>query len=298
MDNGTGPLFAILTAVAFAITQILVRRATYQSGESFTPLAVSMLVGTPLFILLVTFTGEWHAFISFTWQQYLLLTIAGLIHLMIARYLFFSSTRIIGANPTAAITRSSVVFSIILGVTFLDESVTGVQIVAALLIMFGAVLTTTEISRNTLRISTRGLFMGLGTALCSAGSATLIRPVMQEVDEIYAATFVMYLAAFVVIFVLLAINSGQRRAVVAQDRSTFMMLSAGAVFLVAGHLFRFTALKYSPVSIVQPLVATIVIFVLMFSWIINRKIDVFSWRVIAGIAMVLAGVFMIYGWFA
>ena len=231
MDNTTGPLFAILTAVAFAITQILVRRVAYQSGESFTPLAISMLVGTPLFIILVTIAGEWDTFTSFTWEQYFLLIIAGLIHLIFARFLFFSSTRIIGANPTAAITRTSVVFSIILGVTFLDESVTGMQIVAALLIMFGAVLTTTEISRSAFRISTRGLLMGLGTALCSAGSATLIRPVMKDVDEIYAATFVMYLAAFVVILVLSGISPKQRRAVECHDRSTFLMLSAGAVFL-------------------------------------------------------------------
>jgi len=257
-----------------------------------------MLVGTPLFIVLVSVAGEWYAFAEFTWQQYLLLAAAGLIHLVIARFLFFTSTRVIGANPTAAITRTSVVFSVIFGVAFLDESVTGLQIIAALLIMFGAVLTTTDISRTTFRISTSGLLMGLGTALCSAGSATLIRPVMKEVDEIYAATFVMYLAAFVVILVIMAVSPGQRRAVIKQNRNTFLLLSAGAVFLVAGHLFRFTALMHSPVSVVQPLVGTIVIFVLIFSWIINRKIDVFNWRVLAGIAMVLAGVFMIYGWFS
>jgi drug/metabolite transporter (DMT)-like permease len=121
---------------------------------------------------------------------------------------------------------------------------------------------------------------------------------MQEVDEIYAATFVIYLAAFVVILVLLGIRPRQRQAVLSQGRSTFLMLSVGAVFLVVGHLFRFTALIHSPVSVVQPLVATIVIFVLIFSWIINRKIDIFNRQVLAGVAMVLAGVFMIYGWFA
>jgi drug/metabolite transporter (DMT)-like permease len=295
MEIQLGPVFAILTAASFAITQILVRRATYQSDESFTPVAVSMLVGTPIFVIAVTVAGEWGELRSFTWEQYALLCAAGLVHLIFARYLFFNSTRIIGANPTAAITRTSVIFSVIMGIVLLGESVTSWQIVAALLIMFGAILTTTEITRTTFRISTRGLLMGLGTALCASGSATLIRPVMAETDAIYAAALVMYLTAFVVIIIMLATSRQQRHRVMQQSRYTSLMLSVGAIGLVAGHIFRFFALHYSPVSIVQPLIATIVIFVLLFSWIINRRIDVFNWRVIAGIVMVLAGVFLIYG---
>ena len=289
-----GPLFAILTAAFFAITQILIRRATYQSEESFTPVAVSMLVGTPIFVVLVSISGEWKDFVSFTWQQYLLLGAAGMLHLIIARFLFFNSTRIIGANPTAAITRASVIFSVIFGVVLLGEKVTALQVVAAVMIMFGAVLTTTEISRRSLKISTSGLLMSLGTALCSSGSATLIRPVMEVTESIYAPTFIMYLFAFVILLGILIFRPRRRNYVMNQDAKSWLMLSVSAVVLVVAHLFRFTALQHSPVSIVQPLVATIVIFVLLFSWIINRRIDIFNWQVIAGIILVLAGVFLIY----
>jgi drug/metabolite transporter (DMT)-like permease len=294
MESQLGFLFAILTAVSFAVPQVLVRRATYQSGESFSALAVSMLVGTPIFVVLVSAFGEWSDFVSFTAAQYGLLAAAGLVHLIIARFLFFSSTRLIGANPTAAITRTAVIFSVVFGVVFLGESISGLQVAAALLIMFGAILTTTEISRKVFRISTRGLLMSLGTALCSAGSATLIRPVMEVTDAIYAATFVMYLAAFIVLMVILLARVDYRQRIIRQGGRSWLLLSVGAIFLVVGHLFRFAALQRSPVSIVQPLVATIVIFVLLFSWLINRRIDVFNWRVIAGIAMVLGGVVMIY----
>jgi drug/metabolite transporter (DMT)-like permease len=283
----SGPLFAIFTAVSFAVPQVLVRRVTYQSEESFTALAVSMLVGTPIFIILVSGFGEWHDFLTFTTEQYVLLGAAGLVHLIIARFLFFTSTRIIGANPTAAITRTSVIFSVVFGVVFLGESITGLQVVASLLIMFGAVLTTTEISRRVFRISTQGLFMSLGTALCSAGSATLIRPVMMETDAIYAATFVMYMAGFIVLIIILLASGAYRQRILQMDRRSWSLLSISSAFMVLGHLFRFAALQRSPVSIVQPIIATIVLFVLLFSWLIN-------WRVIAGIAMVLAGVSLIY----
>jgi drug/metabolite transporter (DMT)-like permease len=294
MESQLGFLFAILTAVCFAVPQVLVRRATYQSGESFTALAVSMLVGTPIFVVLVSAYGEWHDFVSFSAAQYVLLASAGLVHLIIARFLFFSSTRLIGANPTAAITRTSVIFSVVFGVVFLGESITGVQVVAALLIMFGAILTSTEIRRRAFRISTRGLLMGLGTAVCSAGSATLIRPVMEETSAIFAASFTMYLAAFIVLMVMLAASRDYRQRIIRQDGRSWLLLSIGGAFLVPGHLFRFSALERSPVSIVQPLIATIVIFVLLFSWLMNRRIDVFNWRVMAGIAMVLGGVVLIY----
>jgi drug/metabolite transporter (DMT)-like permease len=137
--------------------------------------------------------------------------------------------------------------------------------------------------------------MGLGTAICAAGSATLIRPVMVVNDAVYAAALVMYLTAFAIIIVMLITRGQLRSLIMQQSRYTFLMLSAGAVGLVAGHIFRFSALKYSPVSIAQPIMATIVIFVLLFSWMVNRRIDVFNWRVIAGIVMVLAGVCLIYG---
>lgn len=290
-----GPIFAILTAVFFAISQILVRRATYQAEESFTSVAVSLLMGMPIFLVLVTVFGEWEEFRSFSWQQYALLGSAGLIHLIVARYLFFTGTRIIGANPTVAITRASIIFSLILGVFLLGESITTLQIFAALLIMFGAVLTTAEISHATFRLSTRGLLMGLGTALCSAGSATLIRPVMKVTDAVFAATCIMYMTGFLVVIVILLLRRQPRTYVLRQGHTTFSFLSFAAVFLVVGHLCRFSALQYSPISIVQPLVATIVIFTLFFSWLINRKIDVFNWRVVTGIVMVLVGAFLIYG---
>ena len=193
---------------------------------------------------------------------------AGLVHLIIARFLFFNATHIIGANPTAAITRTAVIFSVILGVVFLGESITGLQIFAALLIMFGAILTTTEISRNVFRISMRGLLMSLGCALCSAGSATLIRPVMETTDAIYAGNFITYLAAFITVVVILLVRGEYRQRVLLQDHRSWSLLSIGGAFLVLGHLFRFSALQRSPVSIVQPLVSTIVLFVLFFSPII------------------------------
>jgi len=294
MGLESGPAFAVLTALCFGVAQVLVRRTTYQTDEAFTPVAFSVLIGTPVFIVIVLVSGEWDFILSFTWRDYLMLGAAGFLQFIAARYLFFNGTRIIGANPIAAITRSNIVFAVILGVSFLGESVTAVQVIGALLIMAGAVLSSMEINRDIFRISRRGLLMGLGAGLCSAGSAALIRPVMVTTDAVYAATCVSYLAAFIIIVAFLLARGQQRANILRQGKYNNAMLLASALALVIGHICRFSALQLSPVSIVGPLMGTIVIFVLALSWIINRRIDAFNWRVIAGICMVLAGVFLIY----
>ena len=289
-----GPIFAILAAAFFAFTQVLIRRATHQSDESFTAMAVSLLVGTPIFILILSITDEWQYLWSFSWQQYVLLGAAGVLQFIITRYLVFNGVRLVGANRTMAIVITNTIISVIFGVVLLGESVTIPQICGALLITFGAVLSSIELNRNTLKIPVRGLLMGLGGALCIAGSASLIRPAVAGTVAIYAATFIAYLTAFIVVLGILLLRKQQRNQILQQSRDNLIALSAAAILLVIGQLLRVAALKYSPVSVVQPLMGTVVVYTLILSWIVNRRIDIFNWRVIAGIVIVLAGAFLIY----
>ena len=290
----TGFYYAIVTAIAFALSQVIIRRVTYRSGESFSALAVTVLAGAPLLPILITVTGQWRAFLSFSPVQYLLLASAGLVHLILARFLFFTATRVIGANPSVAISRVSIVFSVMLGVVFLGESVTPWLVFGAVVIMVGAVMTTVDFHNSSIHFSAVGLLLGLGVAIASSVSAALIRPVMEVTDSVFAAAGVMYLSAFAGVVVLLAISSRLRKQLAVQERRSQWLFVISAIILVAGHLSRFKALEDTPVSIVQPLIATMVIFVLAFSWIINRKIDIFNWRVITGIILVLTGVVILY----
>lgn len=297
MDTGLGPVYAILSAAFIAASYVLVRRATHQSSESFTALAVSLLVGAPLFIFILFATGEWGDFFGFTWQQYLLLIGAGWLHYLISRFLYFNSVRIIGANPTAAIIRTSVIFSVIVGVVWLNETMSAPQVIGALVIMLGAILSSVEISQNSLKISVPGLMLGLGTAIGVTGSAALVRIVMATTDAVFAATFVSYLASFLVIAIILVFRRPQREQLRGESLRNLSYLSIAAVVLVVSHIFRYLSFEYSPISVAQPLTGTIVIFTLIYSFVLNRRIDVFHWQVVVGILMVLAGVFLISGWF-
>ena len=104
----------------------------------------------------------------------------------------------------------------------------------------------------------------------------------------------MYLAALAGILLLLVLVPGLRIKLDFKDRNTVYLLLANALLLAAGHIFRFKTLTSTPISIAQPLIASMVVFVRLFSWIANRRIDIFNRRILAGIILVLAGVVVIY----
>jgi uncharacterized membrane protein len=136
----TGAIYSLISALAFAITQVMVRRATHQSEESFTAMAATLFVGAPLFLVIVVASGTWRDLWAFSWQGFVYFAAAGILQFVGSRFMYFSAIRLIGANMTVAASRISVLISVIFGILFLHESVTPALVTGALLIMFGAML--------------------------------------------------------------------------------------------------------------------------------------------------------------
>ena len=70
-------------------------------------------------------------------------------------------------------------------------------------------------------------------------------------------------------------------------------------FLVTGflvflsQLLKYMALAFAPITIVEPIQRTTVIFRILFSWMINRKHEIIDLQTILGIFVSLAGVYAI-----
>ena len=224
--------------------------------------------------------------------MYAALGIASILQFVLGRHLLFNAIRLIGANKSFAISRVNSLFAVFFGVIFLKESLTAWLSLGVLCIIVGAVLASFERKEETSRLQARGVFFSLGGALCVAINAVLIKSVIDEVGSPYAAAFISYLVAFVLWSVLL-LRKEQRDQILRLKRSSLVLLVIAGVLALAGQLLRYAALQYSPVSVVQPLIATIVLFTLFFSFLINRKIDVFNRKVITGIILVVAWVCLI-----
>ena len=288
-----GPVLALLSAAVFAGVGVLIRRGVYQSEESTTAAAITVLVGTPLFLFILPLTGDWSRLWSLSWQGFTSLGIAGILHFVLGRYLLFNAIRLMGANKTVAIGRANILFAVIFGIVFLGEAVTTLLILGVLSIVGGATLVSFEREEGVFKLQTKGVLLVLGAALCVAIASVLVKSTMEEVGSPYIATFISYMTAFL-LWIVLLLQKEQRVQLFQLPRSSLLILSMAAILALVGQLLRYAALNYSPVSVVQPLIGTIILFTFFFSFMLNRKIDVFNWRVFLGIVAVLTGTFLLF----
>ena len=288
-----GPVLALLSAAVFGGMGVLIRRGVYQSEESTTAAAISAFVGTPLFLFILPLTGDWNRLYSLSWQGFASLGIAGILHFVLGRYLLFNAIRLIGANKTIAIARTNILFAVISGIVFLREAVTTLLILGALCIMAGAALVSFEKEEGAFNLQLKGVLFALSGALCVGIAAVLIRSAMEEIGSPYIAAFISYVAAFL-LWTILLLQKGQRDQLFQIPRSSLIVLSMAAILGLVGQLLRYAALNYSPVSVVQPLIGTVVLFTFFLSFMLNRSIDVFNWRVFLGIMVVVTGTFLLF----
>lgn len=293
----TGLFLVILSAMCFGGGQVLIRRGTHQAEESFTAATISVIVGTLLFIVVLPLSGDWIRLCSLSWQGFSLLAGAGITNFVAGRYLAFTAIRLIGANKGGAIAKANILFGVISGIVFLHEPVTALLILGAIGIMAGVILVSFEgEGKDFFTVPAwkmKGVIFALVAALFTATSSILVKQAMNEVGSPYAATFVSYIAAFFFMASILLFGKRQRDQLFQISRYNLIVLTAAAVFALAAHILRYAALIYSPVSAVQPIMGTSVLFVFFFSLMVNRRIDVFTWRVFVGILIIVVGTFLI-----
>lgn len=294
-----GIIFAILAAICFAIAQTTIRKGVSQTGESLSAAVISTFTGLVLLLLLLFFTGDWSKLWSLSWQGFVLLAAAGIIHFAVGRLLFCKCIQLVGANKTSAITKTNILWTVVIGIVFLSEPLTMPLVAGVLCLAAGAILAGMETQgagaekqSEIAKIHTKGVIIGLGTALCWGISAGLIKPALAEIGSSLAATFISYVAASLIMASLL-FSAERRKQVTQLPRASLALLVFVGLCLSTAQLLRYTSFNYAPISVSQPLIGTDSIFTLLFSFLINRNIEVFTWKVITGMVITVIGAFLI-----
>jgi drug/metabolite transporter (DMT)-like permease len=296
-----GLVLALFASVSFAACAVIVRNATARTGESFTPMAVSVLVGIPYFTAALFFTAEWSELRYVSWQAFALLGGAGIIHFVAGRQLSYNAYRLIGANKATPFITTSPFYTVIIGVLFLRESLTVIHILGILCVFAGAGLISMErksVSEERqevfLSAEIKGILLALGGAICWGTSPVLVKLAVAEVASPHVRAFISYAAAAIVTALLLLRKEHRQQMVKISPAAILVPIVISGILASTGQLFSYTAIFYSAVSKISPLMSTQVLFILLFSFLLNRHIEVFTPKVILGMAATVAGTFFIF----
>ena len=293
-----GSIFALVAAVLFASNTILIRRAVLKVSDASLGTLISVPMGVPLFFVALVVTGQTGDLFRFSWQAYFWLSLAGILHFVVGRSLYYGCVQLVGANIAGILRRTNILVSVVLGITLLDEPLSWKLVAGVSLIIAG--ITLTGLSPQTFRradgkfarIPIRAVLLGFGCGLSWGISPIFIKLGLKGTGAAISGGFISFLAATVLLGITLM--GRQRRVAVDQltPRAAGLFFSAG-LFSFSANLVRYLALSLAPASVVTPLVATEPVFMMIFSFIFNRQLEIFSRPVIFGSILVVMGTILL-----
>ncbi|MBI2934271.1 MAG: DMT family transporter [Chloroflexi bacterium] len=293
-----GEFLSLLSGLNFAASNVSTRRGVYFARESFSPLPISMAVGILMFLTAVIVSGTAGKLGLLSWWGIFALSAAGIIHFVFGRGFNYISLRLIGANRTSPLMATNVLFATGFAFLFLREAVTPIQAMGVSTVFLGLILIGSsggggtgeaKLARKDL---VKGLAAGLACGLCYGISPLFVRVGVREIGSPYAGGLVSYLAAGLLVAFFLG-KPGNRHCLARLPRPAFLPILIGGLTVGLAQVLRYMALDFTPVAIVTPLTATNSIFVPFLSWLVNRKMEAFSIRVLGGTAAAIGGVFLI-----
>lgn len=299
-----GALLALASSFSFSVNSILVRRGFADAGATAAQGAfITVLLGVPFGLIAVLLTGQILNFGLIPLDGYLYLSGAGIVHYGIGRYCNYRGIAAIGAARAVTVQAVAVPYSILMAVVLLDERPSLLMYAAIALILVGPSL---MIERRPKRPANapadgsggapgveirqlEGYVFSLLAALAYGTSPILIRAAVEDASATAAiGTLVSYAAASAVLIAALALPA--QRELVHAINFRYMRLFGGAglsVFLA--QLFRFFALSFADVSIVNPLMRTVGVFTLILSYLVNRSLERITLGVVLGVLVSFGG---------
>lgn len=293
-----GSLLAILSANSFALNAIFLRRAVLKVSDASIGMLISVPMAVPLFFLILAFTGRIPSILGFSWQSYLWLSLAGILHFVIGRALGYKCVQLIGANIAVILRRVSILVAVFIGISWLNEPLSWQLAIGVLFIITGITLaalnpqTLKNSSGRFKRIPAKAFVLGFGCGVAFGLSPICVKLGLKDSGSPVAAALISYMAATVVLSFSLVKH--QKRSSIAHITSPAAVLFfiAGLLSFVA-QLFRYMALSLAPASVVIPIISSAPVFLLFFSFLLNRKLEIFSIPVIIGAVMVVVGTILL-----
>jgi drug/metabolite transporter (DMT)-like permease len=300
-----GELLALFSASCFAASNVTITRGSRGKGQdngAFLSIMMTAVIG-----------GAWwlagsarHGFPHPNLRSMLWFGAAGVLTIFIGRVFLYASIQRLGAVPASAVKRLNPVFSVLLGVVLLGESVDAAMVGGMLLIAASFALlirhslktaagADTAGQRKPLaqRLANLGYFYGPVSALAYACGYVARKQGLDGMpDPAFGTMFGSIVGALV--FVLMAQRVDSYRVALRQTFTCFNpWLFAAGILSSAGQLLYFAALNSSTISRCAVISSMEAIFTIFFSVAVSRSFKQLSAPVVLAAVLGVAGTLFI-----
>ena len=295
-----GAIIALLSAFAFSLNGVLVRRGVMNATASQGAF-ITVLMGVPLFAFAALVSGQLFRVSSLSLESYGLLSAAGMIHFVVGRYFNYQAIAAIGAARTGPVQAMQIPYSIFVAMLTLGETVTLWMAVGIVLIMLGPAVmierkkpapvaaavasipepasesaTAAAIAPAVPKIELRqveGYVCSILSAIAYGSSPILIRAALEgESGLSVLGGLISYTAAAALLIGSLLLPT-QRTFVSTLRPATVRVFIGAGVSIFLAQMFRFIALSMASVAVVSTLQRASVVFTL----VLSEPIDGAQW---------------------
>jgi drug/metabolite transporter (DMT)-like permease len=292
-----GAVLAVLSAASFGLNNAMTRRGVL-TGSVGQALAIGVPIGVPMFFMFALVGGGLGAIPNFSRDAILIMTATGIVHFICGRYCNYRSVKAMGANLSGPVVQLSLVVSLSLAITVLDEGLTPLRVVGIVFVLLGPALMHRREPAPAAQIDpgaaaggrsiaagpppfrpryAEGYLFGLVAAACYGVSPILIRIVVERgsLGESMAAGLISYCAATTVL-ALTMLWPGQLRHVLAIDPVPAKWFIGSGVLVTVSQMFFYLALAVAPVSVVMPILQLHLVFRYLLARLLNPQHEMFG----------------------
>ena len=239
---------AFITGFLFAVGDVLVRRAS----KGLTPRAntlVSLLVGTPLLVVLALALGEEAP----RGTALVLYAAVGILNFVVGRILFYTAVAGLGAASSAVIVSPVLLIASFMAWLFLGEPLTARLLTAAALVTLAIYLAVSKPSGRPLGGVSRktAVAAGIAAPLVFAASSIIVRAAGLASDSPVAGAAVSYLAALPFVAVLARRDASSILEAVYSNssrRAALLYAAAAGTAVTLAQASRYVSLDQLPVA--------------------------------------------------
>ncbi len=285
-DFTYGVLAGVTSSILFSLNTVITRRGVYE-GNVFEAVAYATLFGIPMFLASTYLTGEMDFLLNPDPIFVAIFIIAGLLHFILGRYLYYKSIHLSGATIATPIVTLTQVFAVLFAILLLNETVNLVKGIGILLALSGITYISLSNLKNVRYF--KGILIGLASTLVFAASTNLVRYGLSIAPYPHTGLLISYVASAPT---LISFKMHRDRInKVSSETKRYLIYSGFTVNL--GQMFRYIALAFIGVTVLSPLYGLMPIEVLLLSYLIIRKYERLTKDVIASNIIVTAGVMLV-----